>query len=460
MVAGTDRILGHVRIKAVDQREADQAQRFESAPIIDFQAILRLLHKCEESHDHNNWDLPRYQSPTSIQLIDVEYMMVIPATTGYRYIALSYVWGEHDHFAATTKTREPLGHKRGLDRYMGKIPQTIKDAMDVVKGLGERYLWVDTLCIEQDNTTQKDVHIRRMDVIYSHALITIIAHSGVAATSPLPGLRSGTRLGLPTKRIDNIVISVEAPKLWDSGAPHERRGWTLQEQLMAKRCLYFDCHTTWFQCGKGMCRELDATGDGLYEYLQPPASFDMNSLRSTLMEATVNRRFEDVWQTYATIVERYRTRELRYIEDTILAIQGVTQVVADLLSVPLISTVPSKFIPRSMQFYFTGEGLVPGRNETAPSWSWAGWHDSIFFDDQSVAEPVTVEAVELDMKVGYKAHKLMRTPIKTSYRQQAPRLQSQQRNHPRQRRFTYFLKSSVCPPKLQPLHSRHTDRLW
>lgn len=241
MFEGKKRILGCVLIGG---RDLARAQHHEPVPTIDFQTISRLLRKCETQHNHQNWDLPRYQSPINIQLIDVEDMMIIPATTQYRYLALSYVWGGYDSFAATTKTRDSLGQTKGLIECTDEIPQTIKDAMDLVRRLGERYLWVDRLCIEQDNKTQKQAHIQKMDVIYSHAFVTIIAYAGVAATSPLPGRRPGTRLGLPTTRCGDVVMSVSPPSLWESSAPNETRGWTLQEQLMSKRCLYFDLHTT------------------------------------------------------------------------------------------------------------------------------------------------------------------------------------------------------------------------
>lgn len=401
MIAGERRILGHVQI---GQQTSAPAQNHRRMPTIDFRVISQLIRECEGQHHHPNWNLPRYKLPTSIELIDVEDMMIISATTERRYLALSYVWGEHLSFETTMENSKSLRNKGGLGTKMDEIPRTIKDAMKIVRNLGERYLWVDRLCIEQDNVTQKKVHIQKMDVIYSHALMTIIAHAGVAATSPLPGLQPGTRLNLPTKQIGNTVMSVRAPTPWESGAPHETRGWTLQEQLMSKRCLYFDFHTTWFQCDEGVCREIDAVEGQDYELLQPPNSFNIQPLRSSSVDAADSpRRLDDAWKIYATIVERYRTRQLRYAEDAVPGIQGVARLISESLGVPLILGMPLNMMPRAMQFYFSGEGSLVGRNGTAPSWSWAGWKDSIFFDDPTVAEPVPAEAVELAMKVRYRS---------------------------------------------------------
>lgn len=399
------RSLGHVKIS---DRDLAQDKHYRLRPTMDFHATSRLLHECEEQHQHQNWNLPRYQSPTSLQLIDVEDMMVISATTQHRYIALSYVWGEQESFESTTTNRESLGQRGGLFKHMDEILQTIKDAMDVVRNLGERYLWVDRLCIEQDNAAQKVIHIGMMDVIYSHALVTIIAHAGIAATSPLPGLRPGTRLGFPRKRIGEIVLSVLPPNLWDSDAPHETRGWTLQEQLMSKRCLYFDYHKSWFQCNEGLFVESDATRNRPYDRVEAPISFNMRSLQSTLVDATDERHLDNVWDMYSTIVERYRTRKLRYAEDTINAIQGVTQVISNFLDVPLISAVPSIMLPRALQFHLKSRAE---RNEAAPSWSWAGWRGPVYFHDEDLSERMPFEEVKLEMKVGFKAYTPIKTPI-------------------------------------------------
>lgn len=395
---GKERVLGKVKIGQQDVAEL----HYEPAPTVDFQAISRLLHECEEQHNHRNWSPLRYQVPTTIQLVDVVDMMITPANTQRRYVALSYVWGGDDSFATTTKNIESLGHTGGLNEHMHEIPQTIKDAMDVVRTLGERYLWVDRLCIEQDNTTQKEAHIQKMDVIYSHALITIIAHAGVAATSPLAGLRPGTRLGLPKKRVGGFVVSVSPASLWMSGAPHETRGWTLQEQLMSKRCLYFDFHTTWFQCDKGTCREIDAAKNCPYELLPAPYSFNMNRYGHDLLQQNKGTRSNNAWKIYATIVERYRTRELRYTEDTVLAIQGITQVITDSLGGPLISAMPFRMLPLALQFYFSHRSHASGRNRISPSWSWAGWKDSVFFDpNHDIEKPLFEREADSVIKIAY-----------------------------------------------------------
>jgi len=55
--------------------------------------------------------------------------------------------------------------------------------------MGERYLWVDALCIIQDDSMDKEWQIARMGSIYSSAVFTIVAACGVDADAGLPGVR-------------------------------------------------------------------------------------------------------------------------------------------------------------------------------------------------------------------------------------------------------------------------------
>ncbi|KAK0707934.1 hypothetical protein B0H67DRAFT_457107, partial [Lasiosphaeris hirsuta] len=50
---------------------------------------------------------------------------------------------------------------------------TIADAMQVVKKLGQRYLRVDAICIQQDDEADKALQIQRMDSVYFNAVATI-----------------------------------------------------------------------------------------------------------------------------------------------------------------------------------------------------------------------------------------------------------------------------------------------
>lgn len=56
--------------------------------------------------------------------------------------------------------------------------------------LGERYLWVDALCIVQDDNASKQSMIERMHVIYQNAFLTLFVATGTDANAGLSGVSS------------------------------------------------------------------------------------------------------------------------------------------------------------------------------------------------------------------------------------------------------------------------------
>ena len=70
----------------------------------------------------------------------------------------------------------------------GELPQAIKDAIELTDALGETYLWVDALCIIQDDNRSKALYIARMNQIYGNAHLTLITLNGPSAESALLGV--------------------------------------------------------------------------------------------------------------------------------------------------------------------------------------------------------------------------------------------------------------------------------
>jgi hypothetical protein len=69
----------------------------------------------------------------------------------------------------------------------------VQDATLFVQSIGEKYLWVDSLCIAQDDIANKHDQIKNMNMVYSKAFATIVALSGRDASATLPGVRPATR---------------------------------------------------------------------------------------------------------------------------------------------------------------------------------------------------------------------------------------------------------------------------
>lgn len=102
-----------------------------------------------------------------------------------RYVALSYMWGCS---VADPTAAERRHHSQGLcgartpDKHWtvnwSKVPETVKDAAALLRSMGERYLWVDALCIDQSDAVERQSIIAGMSAIYDKAILTIIAANG------------------------------------------------------------------------------------------------------------------------------------------------------------------------------------------------------------------------------------------------------------------------------------------
>ncbi|KAH8196159.1 hypothetical protein TruAng_009665 [Truncatella angustata] len=126
-----------------------------------------------------------------IWLVDVARRCLVVAPGGCSYVALSYVWGATQSLETTTANLRSLQQVGSLvvKHATTPIAKTIRDALGVVELLGERYLWVDSLCIVQDDEKTKHTEMTKMAAIYANASVTILAIQGKNADSGLRGFR-------------------------------------------------------------------------------------------------------------------------------------------------------------------------------------------------------------------------------------------------------------------------------
>jgi hypothetical protein len=164
----------------------------------------------------------------SFRLIDVEDSCLAAGYSGSRYVALSYVWGPVSTVRLGKGILESLMQKGGLESIMHGLPRTIQDAITLVRRIGERYLWVDTLCLIQDDPDDMSDGVRKMDLIYEGAVLTIVSATGTDANAGLCGI---TRVRSPKQDIEEVEPGVKVLVLHDNEhhmtpSKYASRGWT------------------------------------------------------------------------------------------------------------------------------------------------------------------------------------------------------------------------------------------
>lgn len=209
--------------------------------------INEWIHLCETKHPNckeKRHARSRHQDGEilkNLTVIDVERKKLVTLPFSAKYAALSYVWGDSiSKFCLTKENRQKLS-TTGFQDELHKIPPTIRDAMDLVQALDESrqpkdgcqaYLWVDALCIVQDDENIKRHLISHMDTVYSHAFFTIVAANGEDPNAGLPGVRPRTRNAL--QRVERIHEHLDLVSLHHhedrekqfAEAAYRQRAWT------------------------------------------------------------------------------------------------------------------------------------------------------------------------------------------------------------------------------------------
>lgn len=163
---------------------------------VEFDTIRKWLVECIDTHgpDHGTsvetiCTVPElFPGLSQLRLIDVVNQNVVEVSESCPYVAVSYVWGGVDQVMLIEDSKSWLMQPGALAEPT-LLPATIRDAMAVVHEAGIQYLWVDSLCLIQDDTNDLDTGLTIMDLIYEHAVFSIIAADGEDANSGLSALR-------------------------------------------------------------------------------------------------------------------------------------------------------------------------------------------------------------------------------------------------------------------------------
>jgi hypothetical protein len=166
------------------------------------------------------------------RLVNVERKCIVTAIPGCRYAALSYVWGSAERLLFCAENRDRLLTPGGLNDTLGDIPRTFLDAMNIARNLGFCYLWIDALCIRQDDGNDLARHMSSMEMIYGSADLTIVSNTASVNTG-IPGISCARKRPQLIYWNGDVELINAKPTFAKAltGSPWGSRGWTLQEKI-------------------------------------------------------------------------------------------------------------------------------------------------------------------------------------------------------------------------------------
>ncbi|KAK5128949.1 hypothetical protein LTR85_000282 [Meristemomyces frigidus] len=313
--------------------------------------------------------------------------------TNISYLALSYCWGGDQDVKLTFQREQSL--RDGLDRR--DFAETIQDAIWLCQMLRIDYMWVDALCIMQDDNGQDwNSEAYNMPHIYGNAYITLSVCSASSASEGfardrwsvegcerfvpefIPG--SGRYLQPPQKTLEEIRAK----------SPLATRGWVFQEELLSPRILYWSDHGLFWSCLSGTRSEID-----YHDHLHPAPP--RASYPHTFLKAP------DPLLRWDDMITSFSRRDFTIESDRLPAVSGLAALIQQKTGDEYLLGLWRSRLPAQLLWVVTSPPLLRERTANAsqraappPSWSWAAIATTrvIRMSEQTVARAQLIEAIK------------------------------------------------------------------
>ncbi|KAF5578859.1 heterokaryon incompatibility protein [Fusarium pseudocircinatum] len=347
-----------------------------------------LIQDCKDKHGHVEYE--KGEAPTRILRIEdngqtitlVEGNMNIEGG----YAALSHCWGDGPRITLNAGSVTNLTN--GMN--VADLPKTFQDTVRVVDRLGLSHLWIDSLCIFQDDPNDWARESARMAKVYGNSTVTIAASRATNSFEGFLGKRtqqdyiaapfrhgqvSGEILIFPL-HVRNVGDTSRYARLEDE--PLTKRGWVLQERYLSPRTIHFDSSQVCFECKRTFMTEdgCSASPSRLnWQYKLPS-----------------HNSWEEDWEQ---VVCLYSQRKLTMKTDKLPAIAGIAEYFSNIAA---DASIDNRYLAGLWQNNIIS-GLCwqidlrkgsqrRGGQYRAPTWSWASLDAAVWF--RSVKHPLAV----------------------------------------------------------------------
>ncbi|EUC30700.1 hypothetical protein COCCADRAFT_103186 [Bipolaris zeicola 26-R-13] len=339
---------------------------------------LSWLRACDETHQScKRTNLPL---PSRVVLIQGPQDIRLHESNGETepYTCLSHCWGKR-HIIRTTTSNLSL-HKQQIR--WAQLPLTFRHAVSFAYRLGLKYLWIDSLCIIQDDIDDWRREGSKMAQIYSGAYITLAAAASRDSSGGCfrhSAERPLFRLPYPDENGSKLDLCVR-PRIkntsWVNGrAPLLPRGWTLQERLLSPRVLYFAHEELVWDCKtKNDC-----------ECSIPPCHVPYSNVCSLFwlnneLQFNNGYPYRRIPLTWHKIVEQYTHQRLTYEIDIFPALQGISKMFSTYTKSRYLAGLWENTLMFDLLWVTYGGPHWRPQTWRAPSWSWASVADEVYWD--------------------------------------------------------------------------------
>lgn len=286
------------------------------------------------------------------------------------YCALSHAWGPPESGTRpVTTTKENLAqHRQGI--LISALSKTFQEAIEITRSVSIDYLWIDSLCIlqDQDDLTDWSQEAKNMKSVYKNSYLTIAATG--ASDGSQGCLFSSHRQDLVSiplwkDRSESSPLflrktpPVHTPHNWDLG-PLQDRAWITQEWILSPRLLHC-CRTELIW----KCSMLEISESG------HPYHLDEHTLVTG-------------WE-WRKLISQYTHRSLTKTTDRLMAMQGIFDEMSEHFKIRFAFGISMHDPHKHLMWHTEKKQHRP--QELAdlgiPSWSWGSLAGGIYYYNRS-----------------------------------------------------------------------------
>ncbi|KAF4822820.1 hypothetical protein CGCTS75_v010639 [Colletotrichum tropicale] len=299
---------------------------------------------------------------------------------------------------------------------ISQLDATIRDAMITTYELGFEYLWIDALCIVQDDEDFKAKELRKMGDIYRNAAFTIIpSAAGDVREGFLKRRLSTLERTVPAEGRPQIVFKMKAQwkdersnettpfsailkasEIKGDKEPWYHRAWTLQEALFSRRRLqYHEKQTTWrCYCAGEKILEHDGWFSRSNEGSGTSLSEVLGHVTRMLWNSQNLPRTSVVFGYWYSLVRTYSSRSLTYFTDRLPAISSTAREFASILEDHYVCGLWASDLALGLAWTTGVRDLSYDNNSVkGPSWSWASYIGGVYWNRGECKRSVDFQVV-------------------------------------------------------------------
>ncbi|OTA67867.1 HET-domain-containing protein, partial [Hypoxylon sp. EC38] len=289
-----------------------------------------------------------------------------------RYVTLSHCWGKSQHMKLQTQNYSIL-QKRQPNSI---LPKTYRDAFRVALSLGIRFIWIDSLCIIQNDEADWRSQSPLMGSIYHNSYCNIAATWGADGddgcfSNRVPYTKCQARIALNTpggRLVEHDILDVHSYSRDITEAQLNTRGWVIQERCLARRQLSFARDQVYWECSDLSASEQFPSGI-LGPMLKTKVSLQhIWSRVKPELDFSSELRLRESW---TMLVELYSSCDFTIPSDRLFALVGLASSVQQTTSDEYIAGLWKRDIQKQLCWQYEGRGERCQDTDTlVPTWSW------------------------------------------------------------------------------------------